>query len=142
MNLEALKGSLKAHEGVNKLPYRDSLGNETVGCGHLLDAPMPDKLVDLILEFDISVAVEELDRAVPSWRQHSEARQTVLAELAFNLGMPRLGKFNRFWYAMEQKDYVTASQELLNSKWAEQVKARALVLANRLKDDVLISTNP
>ena len=137
MNLEALKASLKSHEGINRLPYRDSTGNETVGVGHNLDAPMPEKLIDLILEFDVSLAIEELDRAVPSWRQHSEARQNVLIELSFNLGMPKLGKFIRFWFAMEQKDYVQASQELLQSKWAEQVKGRAITLANRLKDDVL-----
>ena len=137
MNLEALKESLKNHEGVKRFPYRDTEEKLTIGVGHLLDAEMPPKLIDLILEFDISVAVEELDRVFPSWRTHSEARQTVLVELCFNLGAPRLKEFTKFWFAMQQQNYDEASRQLLDSKWAKQVKGRADTLTRRLREDSL-----
>jgi len=137
MNLDSLKKSLKAHEGVKASLYKDTEGHVTGGCGHNFDQPLPDKLIELILDFDVQVAIEELDRAFPSWRTHSSARQNVLIELMFNLGAPRLGQFIRFWYALEQRNYSVAAQELLQSKWATQVKGRAETLATRLKDDVL-----
>lgn len=137
MNPEALRKSLKLHEGVKNRPYRDSEGLLTVGVGHLLDATMPDKLIDLILDYDIGLAIEELDRAFPIWRTLSTARQNVLIELMFNLGSPRLSKFVRFWAAIGKQDYAQASQELLTSKWADQVKGRAVTLAKRLREDLL-----
>ena len=136
MNLDSLKKSLKAHEGVKASLYKDTEGHITGGCGHNFDQPLPDKLIELILDFDVQVAIEELDRAFPSWRTHSSARQNVLIELMFNLGAPRLGQFIRFWYAMEQRNYPVAAQELLSSKWAAQVKGRAETLAKRLKEDL------
>lgn len=135
MNLETLKKSLKAHEGVKASLYKDTEGHITGGVGHNFDNPLPEKLIDLILDFDVTVAIEELDRAFPSWRIHSTARQNVLIELMFNLGAPRLGQFTRFWFALSHKDYVTAAKELLQSKWATQVKGRANTLADRLMDD-------
>lgn len=137
VNLDALRESLKAHEGVKTLPYIDTEGHQTVAVGHNLDQPMPAKLVDLILDFDIGLAVEELDRVFPSWRTHSESRQNVFVELCSNLGAPTLSKFVRFWAAMQSKDYVGASQELLASRWASQVHGRADTLARRLREDSL-----
>ena len=142
MNLDSLKKSLKAHEGVKASLYKDTEGHTTGGCGHNFDQPLPDKLIELILDFDIQVAIEELDRAFPSWRTHSNARQNVLIELMFNLGAPRLGQFIRFWYALEQKNYSVAAQELLLSRWAIQVGKRAVTLANRFREDSLDEGHP
>lgn len=137
MNLEALKISLNKHEGRKNKLYRDTEGHLTGGVGHNFDQPLPEVLIDLILDFDISVAVEELDRVFPSWRTHSEARQTVLVELCFNLGAPRLKEFTKFWFAMQQQNYDEASRQLLDSKWAKQVKGRADTLTRRLREDSL-----
>lgn len=133
MNLEALKISLNKHEGRKNKLYRDTEGHLTGGVGHNFDQPLPEVLIDLILDFDISVAVEELDRVFPSWRTHSANRQNVLVELMFNLGAPTFQKFQKFWYAMGQNDYETAADELLASKWATQVHGRADTLAAILR---------
>jgi lysozyme len=122
---------------VKSRPYRDTEGLLTVGVGHLLDATMPDALIELILDFDISVAIEELDRAFDGWRDHSPERQNVLIELQFNLGANRLAGFVKFWAAMKARDYARASQELLASKWAAQVGKRSTTLARRLQENTL-----
>ncbi len=137
MNREALKASLIAHEGIRFTPYVDQTGHSTIGCGHNQSVPISQSVVDLMLANDIDIAVSELDRAFTGWRNHSEARQTVLAELLFNVGAPTLSKFTRFWFAMQQKDYDTASQELISSKWAKQVGQRAETLAKRLREGLL-----
>ena len=133
MNLEVLKASLNNHEGRKNKLYRDTEGHLTGGVGHNFDEPLPEKLIDLILEFDISVAIEELDRVFPSWRTHSSNRQNVLVELMVNMGAPTLQEFRKFWYAMGQNDYETAANELLSSKWATQVHSRADTLAAILR---------
>ena len=35
MDIEALKDSIKSHEGVRNQVYKDHLGNRTIGYGHL-----------------------------------------------------------------------------------------------------------
>ena len=53
--------------------------------------------------------------------------------MAFNLGVPRLCKFKNMWAAIHEKDFDTAAEEMLDSRWAEQVKGRATELAEMMK---------
>jgi len=53
--------------------------------------------------------------------------------MAFNLGLPRLKKFQLMLKAINKEDYVTASKEGLDSKWADQVYNRARRLMDRLR---------
>jgi lysozyme len=52
--------------------------------------------------------------------------QTVLIDMAFNLGVPTLLKFKGMLHAIDNDDKVQAAVELLDSKYAEQVKTRAV----------------
>ena len=56
----------------------------------------------------------------------------VCVNMAFNLGMPRLNKFKKMWSAIEDEDYDHAAVEMLDSRWASQVKGRATKLANAM----------
>ena len=134
MNFTKVKQSLKLHEGKRNLPYQDSLGVWTVGYGHNMEVPLSDRAIEQILEDDLHSAVSELDRAFPSWKQHSENRQDVLVEMIFNLGAPRLSSFKNMWKALDDKDYPQASAEMLDSKWASQVGQRAETLAMAMLD--------
>jgi len=134
MNLEALKASLTLHEGDRAVPYQDSLGVWTVGIGHNMSVPLSDAVRQQILSDDIQTAVSELNRAFPAWTMHNEARQTVLAELMFNLGAPRLAKFIKFWSAMAKTDYETAAKEMMLSTWAVQTGQRAVTLSSRMRE--------
>ena len=132
MNRQRLSDSLRKHEGVRSIPYTDTEGHLTVGVGHLMSEPLPDAVIDLLLQNDIDKAVRELDRQFFGWSVHNEARQEVLIELVFNLGAPRLAKFVKFWDALGRRDYQAAATELLASRWAEQVKGRAVTLAKQM----------
>lgn len=136
MQLDLLRKSLIAHEGSKSRLYHDTEGNLTGGVGHNFSQPLPQILIDSILDFDIKTAINELDRVFPIWRSLSSPRQNVVIELMFNMGAPKLSEFRNFWVAVGQKDYDQASAELLNSKWAKQVGKRAETLAKRFKEDL------
>ena len=43
-------------------------------------------------------------------------------------------KFKKFLGALESKDYKTASEEMMDSRWATQVGPRAVRLRDRVKN--------
>ena len=53
--------------------------------------------------------------------------------MAFNLGIPRLNMFRKMWAEIEEEDYDTAALEMLDSRWAKQVKGRATELSDLMR---------
>jgi len=49
--------------------------------------------------------------------------------MCFNLGWPRLSRFEKMLEALKAKDFDTAATEALDSKWADQVGDRAKRIA-------------
>jgi lysozyme len=130
MNREKLASQLTIDEGRRALIYLDSVGKWTGGVGrNLVDRPFSDDEIDLMLSNDIDLVERELDRRVPWWREMSDARQNVLANMCFNLGITRLLGFTKTLALMRAGRYDAAAQEMLDSKWAKQVGARAVRLA-------------
>jgi len=129
MNFTKVKQSLKKHESVEAVPYQDSLGNWTVGVGHLMSRPLSAAAIEQILEDDVHVAIQDLDRDFTDWRQHPEPVQDVLVELMFAMGAPVFSEFKRMRAALDAVDYGSAAAELLDSTWAREVGARAQTLA-------------
>ena len=73
MDLERLKGELRRDEGFVAHPYKDHLGNLTVGCGHLITAndPPPDDpcwrdplFLEDVFEIDVNQALIDADTFV------------------------------------------------------------------------------
>lgn len=134
MNFALLIQQLIDHEGLRLKPYRDTVGKLTIGVGRNLDdVGITESEARTLLENDISTVCRELDRALPWWRDLSEPRQRALADMAFNLGTPRLLGFKRMIAALERKDYEEAANEMLLSQWADQVKSRAVRLAAAMR---------
>ena len=55
--------------------------------------------------------------------------------MCFNLGYPRLSKFKNFLGGLEKQDWKKASEEMMDSRWANQVGPRANRLSNRMLED-------
>jgi len=53
----------------------------------------------------------------------------------FNLGN-RLFNFKNMLFALAKKDYDEAAAQMLDSKWAQQVKGRSSELAKMMKEDI------
>lgn len=133
-----LREQLRRDEGWAKVAYQDTLGVWTVGCGHNLRVPISNAAITQILDDDLAVAEEAVDR-LGAWVQElSEYRRGVLVNMAFNMGGVGLYGFRLMLAALQRGDYDEAAREMLNSTWAGQVGARAHRLAKQMRDDVMV----
>jgi lysozyme len=134
MNFNKIKTSLREHEGVVAVPYQDSKANWTIGIGHLCSNPISQAAMEQILEDDIHEAAHQLNRHWPNWVDYPENIQDTVIELAFNMGIKSLLSFEKMRAALDDGDYNEAAAQLLLSKYADQVGARAQTLAERIME--------
>jgi lysozyme len=135
MNREKLAAQLEVDEGRRRLIYKDSVGKITGGVGrNLTDRPFSDDEIDLMLKNDIDMVERQLDRAIPWWRTLDDARQNVVANMAFNMGVPRLLGFSMTLDLVNSRRFDAAAEEMLRSKWAEQVGDRAKRLSKMMRN--------
>tara|TARA_R110002126_G_C10286944_1_gene485642 strand:+ start:233 stop:670 length:438 start_codon:yes stop_codon:yes gene_type:complete len=143
MNIDKLIQELILDEGYKYETYEDHLGFLTLGVGHLVldtdpeidkpvGTPVSEERVLECLNNDIETVCNELDRNMPWWKELGDEKMRVLANMCFNLGITRLLKFRKFLAALEAGDFETAGEEMIDSKWATQVGARATRLQRRI----------
>ena len=114
--------------------YKDSLGIETIGIGrNLVDRGVTEEEARYLCNNDIEIVERELVQSFPIVSSLNDTRIRVLLDMAFNVGLPRLRGFKRMWAALDNQDYVEAAKEMLDSKWARQVKTRAYTLARMME---------
>jgi lysozyme len=93
--------------------------------------------MDFILEEDIDKKQAGLHDALPWVATLDDARQNVLMNMAFNLGVAGLLEFTKTLNFVKRREYEKASVEMLDSDWAKQVGERAKRLAKVMKTGVL-----
>ena len=142
-------------EGMELKVYKDTLCIDTIGAGrNIIDRPLTvaqlqhlelSDMQDLydngitlygaryILRIDVDIAERELITAHSCVEFLNAPRQMVCFNMAFNLGVPRLKLFKNMWSAIHRKDYERASIEMLDSRWAKQVKGRATRLSDIMR---------
>lgn len=142
MNIEKLKKQIIANEGVRKTAYKDTLNNWTIGVGHLikipdeeylLDKELTDLEIDQILTTDLNQAINDARKFIDADSIPEDAFHVVI-DMAFNLGLPKLMRFQNFQQALKEKDFVQASFEMLDSVWAKQLPNRSKRLAKQMRD--------
>lgn len=123
---------LRTEEGFRSAAYRDSKGLLTIGYGCNIDAGWSKGLADVVLQYQLNEARKALEQF--DWfNELDDARQSVLLDLAFNMGTDKLLHFPRMLAAIQAKDWPSARAELLNSKWRTDVgDSRAIPLAQTL----------
>ena len=131
---ECLIRNLIGDEGLVLRPYRCSAGKLTIGVGrNLEDTGITEEEAAMLLQNDIAGVLDDLDRNIPWWRRLARPRRLALANMAFNLGWPRLSGFQKMLAALKAGDGEQAAAEALNSRWADQVGTRAKRIASQLK---------
>ena len=126
--------NIKESEGFVEHVYNDSLGIPTIGYGFAIK--------DLILDKDI--AEEILLRKVKNLAQRVQNKfdwfntapdviKEVVIEMCYQLGLGGFSKFKKTISYLEKKNYLEASKEMLDSKWAKQTPNRAKKLSNIVK---------
>lgn len=133
MNRELLRSQLERHEGLRLRVYQDTVGKATIGYGRNLDdVGISRDEADFMLDNDIE-AVERQLETVDEYKSLDATRQSVIANLCFNLGFRGLMGFRRMWQAIGRKDYDSAAREMLDSRWSDQVGSRAVELAGIMR---------
>lgn len=125
---------LQLHEGLKLKPYRDDVGKLTIGFGHNLEANgISQAAAGFILDEDIHNAIA-LAKTFSWFDALTPTRQDVIVMMTFNLG-DKILQFAKMVQAIKNGDFYQASQEMLSSHWAKQVKDRALVLSRMMFTD-------
>lgn len=135
MNITAL---LEYEEGFKSRPYRCSEGYPTVGYGFKigdLGAPLPSFylprsaadvwLAELIAGTRIEIMKSPSVAAAFKACAGCEAREAVLLSMAYQMGVPKLAGFTKTLALIATGWWRTASEEMLNSRWARQTPERA-----------------
>lgn len=148
MNEQRLCESIQRHEGYRPEPYRDSLGKWTVGHGTLLeDMRVPATTVGGVLDAitkrerhdvwflkDVQTAISDAEQWLGfMFKELTSARQEVVVEMAYQLGINRLSGFVKFRGAIANEDWERARTEMLDSRWHSQTPARAETLADKFR---------
>lgn len=121
------------NEGCRLVAYEDTLGYWTIGRGHKLGKgpgfegmTWTQTQCDAQYSADYALAEEGAeDDLGETWQALDEIRRAVLIDMSFNLGENGLAQFHRMLDSIIQKDWQTASAELLASEYARQVPNRA-----------------
>lgn len=139
MTRDQLRAALIADEGLRLKPYRDTAGVLTIGVGRNLDAVgLSRGEVDQMLENDIDRAVRDCTIRLGSWFATLDpARQGVLVQMTFQLGIAGLLGFPQTLAAVKRGDYAGAAAQMLASKWASQTSRRAARLAAQMESGIL-----
>lgn len=129
IDIDTLSMMLVLDEANKRFPYTDSVGKLTIGIGrNLTDKGVSQDEIMLMLHNDIQEVENEL--SFYSWfNALDEVRKLVIMDMGFNLGVPRLLRFNNMINAIRIADFRVAADEMLDSKWAKQVGKRASRLA-------------
>lgn len=126
------KELIKRHEGYRSHPYLDTEGVLTIGYGHNLEEGIPKEVASLLFEHDMQKVHAEC--LMFDWfRLLNHARQAVIENMLFNLGLTRFRGFKKMIKALDDRDYDKASVEMLDSKWSRQVGNRAVELAEMMR---------
>lgn len=136
---DTLKLRLMRHEGEVKkrdrhMPYTDTVGKVTIGYGrNLSDRGLSDDESAFLLENDLDDSIKECQDTFPWFGQMNGPRQTVLAEMCFNLGLSKLLGFRTTLSLMMRGEYERAAGNMLKSLWSRQVGQRAQTLAEIMR---------
>ncbi len=145
MNLEILREEIAADEGKVLKIYKDHLGYPTFGIGHLITEDDPEhgsrvgtkvseERCDEAFDLDVKSVIADCDILYDDFGGLPEEVQLILANMMFNMGRTRLSKFKNMNAAVESGDWNRAAQEMMNSRWYNQVRNRARRLVERMRN--------
>ena len=134
MDIDKIRQTLIKHEGMRLDLYQDHLGIYTIGVGHnIQERGITTRVAHMMLEEDIDVAIKDLQRNISYFDKLPACVQEALVNLSFNMGIPRLMQFKKTLAYLRNGEFESAADELLDSRYAEQVGRRALEIADMIR---------
>lgn len=145
MDVNKLKKELAIDEGVKHEIYLDHLGYPTFGIGHLIKkddpeygspvkTPVSEERVDECFKEDIKITLGDCLTLYDDFYELPEEVQLIIANMMFNMGLPRLSKFRGMKRGVDARDWNKAADEMVDSRWYSQVPNRSERLVKRMRD--------
>ena len=145
MNKDQLREELAEDEGCKFEIYLDHLGLPTFGIGALIKehdpeygqpvgTPVSEDRVRKRFNLDIAVTIEDCQVLYDDFDDLPEEAQLVIANMCFNMGRSRLSKFKGMKAGVDDRDWERAADEMVDSRWHDQVPNRAKRLVKRIRD--------
>ena len=144
MNKDKLREEIAEDEGCKFEIYLDHLGLPTCGIGHLVvendpeygqpvGTPVDEERVRQMFNLDIAVTLDECRVLYDNFDDLPEECQHIIANMMFNMGRPRLSKFKGMKAGVDARDWNRAADEMVDSRWYDQVPNRAKRLVARMR---------
>ena len=144
MDTYRLREELANDEGCKYEVYLDHLGYPTFGIGHLITDDDPEcgtsvgtevssDRVQEAFDSDIESVLSDCERLYVQFEHLPEEAQLIIANMMFNMGYTRLSKFKGMKRGVDARDWESAADEMVDSRWYKQVTNRADRLVKRMR---------
>ena len=144
MDIDKLREEIEYDEGNVEEIYLDHLGLPTFGIGHLVTESDPEHGLPVGTPVDNSRCVEAFNKDIETvvadchqlysdFDDLPEEAQRIIANMMSNMGRPRLSKFKGMKAGVDSRDWNKAADEMIDSKWYQQVTNRADRLVERMR---------
>ena len=141
--IKDLMQEIENDEGCKHQIYKCTAGHLTFGIGHLVKPDDPEfgkdegftvseKRVQEAFRQDVEIALADCKSVFRSFDDLPEEAQKIIANMMFQLGLPRFRGFKKLIIAINHKNWTTAAQEMQKSRWFWQTNARAKRLIKRM----------
>jgi lysozyme len=137
VNLATILEEIERDEGYRQFPYEDTATPPRLTIGHglnLTDVGLSKEESLQIVAMRLRKIEADLKAQLRWYAALSPRRQNALVNMAYNLGLSGLLKFQKMLGAMERGDFVAAAAECLNSTWSTQVGQRAKRIAEQIRE--------
>ena len=115
-------------------PYKCTAGKLTIGIGRNLDdVGISEEEAEMLLKNDIYEATNQLLNAFPWMATFSDVRISAMINFTFNVGIGTVRKFSNTIEYLKNEDWEAAADEMMDSKWAEQVGDRAIQITEQIR---------
>lgn len=145
--MEKIIERIKIFEGYSEEPYVCPAGKWTIGYGYnyqdrgfrtdelteILKKGFSEDLASDLLERDVRECVRALANVYPFYKELNAARQCVLTDMVYQLGLSGFQKFRKMIGAIQAGDFELAASEMKDSLWFSQSGRRSIINCEQMK---------
>lgn len=132
-SVDKLIKQLKKHEGVELKPYKCTSNKLTIGIGrNLEDVGISEHEAEYLLMNDLDTYMTAA-KTYDWYNGLNDARKAVIVNMLFNMGQTNFNKFLKMKQALDVGDHAEAAKQMLDSRWAKQVKGRSAELSKQME---------
>jgi len=131
LSFKQLKLRIKKNEGYSNKPYKDQLGFNTIGYGHLIhkkeqkyfNKTFEKKHFEKLFNKDFDKALKDYKKMFKG-KKHQKHEKELLIEMIYQLGSVGLSKFRKMIFYLNTKKKYMVCLEMMDSLWYNQTPRR------------------